>query len=439
MHPDTARDPFLHFSITFASAHQGNLYVPEIQIRSTKGQVHEMRFTARRIGTLIPAVVLAAGLQFAGTTSAQGAPTGDLRLAPSATAVQNSWIVVLKDGTSTAATTALADRSGGSVDHIFRSALKGFSAKMSKAQAAELATDPRVAYVEQDAVVRINDTQPNATWGLDRVDQRNLPLSGTYTHNTAASNVTAYIIDTGIRTSHSEFGGRARLGTDTVGDGQNGNDCQGHGTHVAGTVGGKNYGVAKGVKLVAVRVLNCTGSGTNAGVIAGVDWVTANAVKPAVANMSLGGGANTTLDNAVKRSIASGVSYAIAAGNGNILGWPANACNYSPARVPEAITVGATDKNDRRASFSNYGTCLDLFAPGVGITSAWKDNDTATNTISGTSMATPHTAGVAALYLANNPTASPAQVRDAVVNNATSGKVQDPRTGSPNKLLYSLF
>ncbi|WP_302061385.1 S8 family peptidase [Streptomyces sp. A3M-1-3] len=398
-----------------------------------------MRFTARRIGALIPTVLIAAGLQFAGTTSAQGAPTGDLRLAPTATAIQNRWIVVLKDGTTTATTTALADRSGGAVDHIFRSALKGFSAKMSKAQATKLATDPRVAYVEQDAVVEINDTQSNATWGLDRVDQRNLPLSGTYTYNTAASNVSAYIVDTGIRISHTEFGGRARLGTDTVGDGQNGNDCHGHGTHVAGTVGGKTYGVAKGVKLVAVRVLNCTGSGTNAGVIAGVDWVTANAVKPAVANMSLGGGANTTLDNAVKRSIASGVSYAIAAGNGNILGWPANACNHSPARVPEAITVGATDSSDRRASFSNYGTCLDLFAPGVNVTSAWKDNDTATNTISGTSMATPHTAGVAALYLANNPSATPAQVRNALVNNATSGKVQDPRTGSPNKLLHSLF
>ncbi|MFI2350338.1 S8 family peptidase [Streptomyces sp. NPDC019443] len=395
--------------------------------------MHEMRSTARRYGALIPAVALAAGLQFAASPTAQSATIGDLRLAPTATAIQNSWIVVLKDGSTHAADLGVTPK------HTYRSVLEGFSTTMSRAKAAELAADPRVAYVEQNSTVRLNETQANATWGLDRVDQRNLPLSKSYTYNTSASNVNAYIIDTGIRTSHSEFGGRASVGTDTVGGGQNGQDCQGHGTHVAGTVGGKTYGVAKGVKLIAVRVLNCSGSGTTAGVIAGVDWVTANAKKPAVANMSLGGSANTSLDNAVKKSIASGVSYAIAAGNGNIIGLPANACNYSPARVPEAITVGATDSSDRRASFSNYGTCLDLFAPGVNITSAWKDNDTATNTISGTSMATPHTAGVAALYLSTHATATPAQVRDALVNNATSGKVQDPRTGSPNRLLYSLF
>jgi subtilisin family serine protease len=392
-----------------------------------------MRSTARRYGALIPAVALAAGLQFAASPTAQSATIGDLRLAPTATAIQNSWIVVLKDGSTRAADLGVTPK------HTYRSVLECFSTTTSRAKAAELAADPRVAYVEQNSTVRLNETQANATWGLDRVDQRNLPLSKSYTYNTSASNVNAYIIDTGIRTSHSEFGGRASVGTDTVGGGQNGQDCQGHGTHVAGTVGGKTYGVAKGVKLIAVRVLDCSGSGTTAGVIAGVDWVTANAKKPAVANMSLGGSANTSLDNAVKKSIASGVSYAIAAGNGNIIGLPANACNYSPARVPEAITVGATDSSDRRASFSNYGTCLDLFAPGVNITSAWKDNDTATNTISGTSMATPHTVGVAALYLSTHATATPAQVRDALVNNATSGKVQDPRTGSPNKLLYSLF
>ncbi|WP_028811516.1 S8 family peptidase [Streptomyces flavidovirens] len=392
-----------------------------------------MRPTFRRAGALIPVIALAAGLQLVGPPTAQSAPTGDLRLAPASTAVENSWIVVLKDGTTRAADLGVTPK------HVYRSALKGFSTTMSKARAAKLASDPKVAYVEQDSQVQLNETQTNATWGIDRVDQRNLPLSTTYTYNTTASNVSAYIIDTGIRTSHSEFGGRATVGTDTVGGGQNGQDCQGHGTHVAGTVGGKTYGVAKAVKLVAVRVLDCAGSGTTAGVIAGVDWVTANAKKPAVANMSLGGGANTSLDNAVKKSIASGVSYAVAAGNGNILGWPANACNYSPARVPEAITVGATDSSDRRASFSNYGTCLDLFAPGVNVTSAWKDNDTATKTISGTSMAAPHTAGVAALYVSVNPTATPAQVRDALVNNATPNKVQDPRTGSPNRLLYSLF
>lgn len=392
-----------------------------------------MKATARRFGALIPAIALAAGLQFATSPTAHSAPIGDLRLAPTATAVQNSWIVVLKDGTTRAADLGVTP------NHTYRNALQGFSASMSDAKAAKLSADPRVAYVQQNATVRINETQNSATWGIDRIDQRNLPLSKTYTYNTNASNVTAYIIDTGIRTSHSEFGGRASVGTDTVGGGQNGQDCNGHGTHVAGTVGGKTYGVAKGVKLVAVRVLDCQGSGTTAGVIAGIDWVTANAKKPAVANMSLGGGADAALDNAVKKSIASGVSYSIAAGNGNFLGLPMNACNYSPARVPEAITVGATDNTDRRASFSNYGTCLDLFAPGVNITSSWKDSDTATNTISGTSMATPHTAGVAALYLATHATATPVQVRDALVNGATSGKVQDPRTGSPNKLLHSLF
>ncbi|MFI8517116.1 S8 family serine peptidase [Streptomyces sp. NPDC085481] len=389
--------------------------------------------TRRRAIALVPVLALAAGLQFAASPTARSATVGDLRLAPASLAVDDSWIVVLKDGSTRAADLGVTPK------HEYRSVLKGFSATMSRSRAAALAADPRVAYVEQNATVRIADTQTGATWGLDRIDQRDLPLSTTYTYDTTASNVTAYIIDTGIRTSHSEFGGRASVGTDTVGGGQNGQDCQGHGTHVAGTVGGAKYGVAKGAKLVAVRVLDCNGSGTTAGVIAGVDWVTANAVKPAVANMSLGGGANTSLDDAVKRSIASGVTYAIAAGNGNFLGLPAKACNYSPARVPEAITVGATDSADKRASFSNYGTCVDLFAPGVSITSAWKDGDTATNTISGTSMATPHTAGVAALYLAAHPTATPAQVSTALVDNATSGKVQDPRTGSPNKLLHSIW
>lgn len=399
----------------------------------------------RRAATVLTALGLAAGFQLAAGTGANSAPAdGDLRLAPAATAVDGQWIVVLKNGeVAKLDTRSVARDLAGTADvrpeHVYRTALRGFSAEMSKAEAAEVARDPRVAYVEQDAVVRTAETQTNATWGLDRIDQRDLPLSTTYTYNTTAANVTAYIIDTGIRTTHGEFGGRASVGTDTVGGGQNGQDCNGHGTHVAGTVGGKTYGVAKQAKLVAVRVLNCSGSGTTAGVVAGIDWVTANATSPSVANMSLGGGASTTLDNAVKRSVAAGVTYAIAAGNGDIFGTPQNACNYSPARVPEAITVGATDSTDRRASWSNFGTCLDLFAPGVSITSGWYTSDTATNTISGTSMATPHTAGVAALYLQGNPSASPAQVSQAIVNGTTPNKVQDPRTGSPNRLLYSLF
>jgi subtilisin family serine protease len=291
-----------------------------------------------------------------------------------------------------------------------------------------------VDYVEEDSVVEAIATQQNATWGLDRIDQRDRPLSTTYTYDTTATNVNAYIIDTGIRTTHVDFGGRAFHGTDTVGDGQNGNDCNGHGTHVAGTVGGATWGVAKGVRLFRVRVLSCSGSGSNSGVIAGVDWVRANHIKPAVANMSLGGGASSALDTAVNNSINAGVTYAIAAGNSN-----ANACNSSPARVPAAITVGSTTINDARSSFSNFGTCLDIFAPGSSITSAWSTSNTATNTISGTSMAAPHTAGVAALFLAANPSATPAQVRDALVNNASLNKISGAGTGSPNRLLFSLF
>ncbi|AWZ10460.1 MULTISPECIES: S8 family peptidase [unclassified Streptomyces] len=401
-----------------------------------------MRPLTRRLSVLVPALLLTAGIQVAGSTAHSAPPTaGDVRLAASESAISDSWIVALKANTTSIDAVAgeLTRRNNARLTHTYRSALNGFSATMTQAQARALAADPRVAYVEQDSKVTLTATQNNATWGIDRIDQRNLPLSGTYTYNTTASNVHVYVIDTGLRTSHSEFGGRASIGTDTVGDGQNGNDCQGHGTHVAGTAAGSTYGVAKGAAIVGVRVLDCNGSGSNSAVIAGVDWVTANAIKPAVANMSLGGGANTTLDNAVKKSITSGVTYSLAAGNGDFFGNPQNACNTSPARVAEAITVGATDSADKRASFSNYGTCLDLFAPGVSITSAWKDSNTATKTISGTSMAAPHTAGAAALYLAANPTATPAQVRDALVNGATTGKVQDPKTGSPNRLLYTLF
>jgi subtilisin family serine protease len=256
-------------------------------------------------------------------------------------------------------------------------------------------------------------------------------LDNSYTYPNTAPNVHAYIIDTGILITHTDFGGRASVGTDTVGDGYNGIDCNGHGTHVAGTVGGATYGVAKGVTLLAVRVLNCAGSGTYSGVIAGIDWVTANAIKPAVANMSLGGGFSQAMNDAVTRSMNSGVTYAIAAGNSS-----ADACGYSPASTPGALTVGATDSSDNEAYFSNYGTCLALYAPGVDITSDWNSSTTATNTISGTSMASPHVAGAAALYLSVNPAASAADVLSALVANATPGVVVGASPGSPNLLLF---
>ena len=329
----------------------------------------------------------------------------------------------------------LAGNHQGRVKHVLRHALTGAILELaSEKQAERLAEHPAVKLVEENGIVHASATQSNPTWGLDRIDQRDLPLSASYTYDTTASNVNAYIIDTGILTTHTQFGGRAVHGIDTVDNDSNATDCNGHGTHVAGTVGGSTYGVAKAVRLVAVRVLNCSGSGTDAGVIAGVDWVTANHTKPAVANMSLGGGLSTALDNAVQNSINAGVTYVLAAGNEN-----QNACNTSPARVAAAITVGSTTSSDARSSFSNYGSCLDLFAPGSSITSAWHTSTSATNTISGTSMASPHVAGVAALYLAANPSATPSQVASAITSNATTGKVTSPGTGSPNRLLYSLF
>ena len=393
-------------------------------------------FGRRRVARLLTAVAVAA-VGIAGTGSAAAAtPVGTVLQAGAAGAVGDSYIVVLKPGSSaaaqvTSASVALVKRYGGAVRRNYLTAVRGFSATMTSTAARRLAAHPAVAYVEQDRVVRMSEVQNGTTWGLDRIDQRSLPLSSTYTYGSAA-NVTAYVLDTGVRASHTQFGGRARDGWDFIDSDSVANDCNGHGTHVAGTIGGSTYGVAKNVSIVGVRVLDCSGSGSYSQIIAGVDWVTTHAVKPAVANMSLGGPGSTALDDAVKRSVAAGVTYALAAGNDN-----ADACTQSPARTPAGITVGATDNLDARAWFSNHGSCLDIFAPGARIASSSASSDTGAVIMSGTSMAAPHVAGAAALVLGASPSLTPAQVRDFLVTQATAGAVGDSRTGSPNRLLYT--
>lgn len=372
---------------------------------------------------------------------AQAASAAELRTA--ANPVIDRWIVVLKsDAVRRADETArkptvidvaaeVAESRGIGVDLAFERALQGFVVSGKRENIQALLADPRVAWIEQDAVVRAGATQAGAPWGLDRSDQRALPLGGSYVYTGTASNVRAYVVDTGILATHADFGGRVSGGFTAIADGRGTNDCNGHGTHVAGTIGGATHGIAKAVRLVPVRVLDCAGSGTVSGVIAGVDWITANHVKPAVANLSLGGGASAALDTAVANSIAAGVTYVVAAGNSNL-----DACTGSPARVAAAVTVGASDAADARAAFSNFGGCLDLFAPGVSILSTWHTATTATATLNGTSMASPHVAGAAALLLSATPTAGPATIAGALVSGATTNRVSNPGTGSPNRLLY---
>lgn len=345
-------------------------------------------------------------------------------------AIPDQYIVVLKEGADPRSVAAVASASP---RYVYEHALVGFAATLNAGQLTALRNNPNVSYIEEDQVITLTATQSSATWGIDRTDQRSLPLSSTYNYNQDGTGVHAYVIDTGLRYDHVEFSGRVGTGYDAV-DGGTADDCNGHGTHVAGTLGGTTYGMAKKTTVHPVRVLDCAGSGTTSGVVAGMDWVTANRVKPAVANMSLGGGASTAIDDATNRMINAGVITVVAAGNSN-----ADACNYSPARVPAAITVGATTSTDARASYSNYGTCLDIFAPGSSITSAWYTSSSATNTISGTSMASPHVAGAAALFLSQVTTATNAAARDQLVYHATSGKVTSAGSGSPNKLLHSLF
>lgn len=383
-------------------------------------------------------------------------PAPNARLAPLLQAsgnlttevIPNEYNVVLRDGvTSVDGEADRAQRQGAEVLARWEHALKGFGVRAGASALLEIRRNPEVQFVSPNARVRASGQEQCSPysacgWGLDRIDQSGVPLDGLYNYpSNVATNVTVYIIDTGIRTTNTDFGGRASWGRDFI-DGTN-QDCNGHGTHVASTATGTKYGVAKGAKVVAVRVLDCAGNGTYTQVISGINWVTANAVKPAVANLSLGGPPDLATDNAVAASIASGIVYAIAAGNS-----AANACNYTPARVAAAITVGATGNFggglppaplDVQSSYSNFGSCLDLYAPGTNIRAAWNTGDAATNTISGTSMASPHVAGAAALYLAQHPTASSANVRDALVNNAITGALSSLGSGSPNRLLNVAF
>jgi subtilisin family serine protease len=352
--------------------------------------------------------------------------------------IPGRYIVVFKSGVDNpgAAAAGLMQGSGGKLHHTYGSAIKGFAASLPDAALQGIRNNPLVDYIEQDQTVslaQVASPQNQATWGLDRIDQADRPLDTQYNFSNTGAGVYAFILDTGLRADHMEFAGRVRPGFNVIADGNGTNDCHGHGTHVAGTVGGTTWGVAKGVAVIPVRVLDCTSYGSWSGVIAGIDWVANSSLRPAVANMSLGGTPSSSLDAAVAGAVSKGVTMVVAAGNNG-----ANACNYSPARAPSAITVGASISTDARAIYSNTGTCLDLFAPGSAITSASNVDTTSSKLMSGTSMASPHVAGVAALLLQANPTASPAAVASAITSSATPNRLTSIGTGSPNLLLYSM-
>ncbi|MEU1435184.1 S8 family peptidase [Streptomyces sp. NPDC005775] len=386
-----------------------------------------------KLTAAITAVAAAAGVTLMASPFAGAAPapaTGKIYGADAATAVSGSYIVMLDQKTDKA---KLAKEYGGKLKRNYSSAINGFSASgLSETEAKRLAADPAVSKVVQNKKFHTSATQDDPpSWGLDRIDQAETAGDNAYTYpESAGEGVTAYVIDTGVRTTHEEFGGRAGSGFDAVDNDDSADDGNGHGTHVAGTIAGATYGVAKKAKIVAVRVLDDSGSGTTEQVVAGIDWVTENHQGPSVANMSLGGGADEALDAAVQKAIASGVTFAVAAGNES-----SDAGGGSPSRVPEAITVASSTVDDEQSSFSNYGSVVDIYAPGSDITSSWNDSDTGSNTISGTSMATPHVVGAAAVYLAGHPDATPAQVATALTGGATPDAISNATEGTANKLL----
>ncbi|MFI8236330.1 S8 family peptidase [Streptomyces sp. NPDC085866] len=377
------------------------------------------------------------GLSVQPSRAAADSPAGAIRTV--AGALAGRYIVVLKhDATAPAASVRdeaarIAHAHGATIRRTYSTVLHGYAAEMTAEEARRTAADPGVAYVEQDAEHHGSATRTDPpSWGLDRIDQRYLPLDHGYTYATTASNVTAYLVDSGLRSTHTQFQGRASIGVDEVGDGRAGQDCLGHGTHVAGTVGGRDYGVAKGVGLVAVRVLDCHDSASTSSIISAADWITAHAVKPAVVNMSINGGVSSSEDAAIKKSIDSGITWVVSSGNAG-----KDACDNSPGDISAAIVVNNADSSDTRRSDSNYGPCTDLFAPGTSITSAWNTSDTAAKSISGTSMAAPHVTGAAALYLSAHPDAGPAAVQAALVRSATPGKIRSAGADTPNRLLYT--
>ncbi|MBT2491578.1 S8 family peptidase [Streptomyces sp. ISL-96] len=390
------------------------------------------RSSRLKLTAAITAVAAAAGVTVLNSSFAGAAPVaeGHVYGADAKGAVAGSYIVMLDEK---ADKQDLAKEYGGKLRRDYSSAINGFSASgLSETEAKRLAADPSVAKVVQNKKFSINATQDNPpSWGIDRVDQADTAGDSKYTYpDSAGEGVTAYVIDTGVRVSHKDFEGRAAHGFDAVDNDDSADDGNGHGTHVAGTIAGAAHGVAKKAKIVAVRVLDDNGSGTTEGVVAGIDWVTKNHQGPSVANMSLGGGADEALDEAVRKSIASGVTYGVAAGNES-----SDAGQGSPARVKEAITVASSTKDDAQSDFSNFGAVVDIYAPGSDITSSWNDSDGGTKTISGTSMAAPHVVGAAAVYLAGHKDATPEAVATALTGGATPDKISNPSQGTPNKLL----